>query len=639
MLSTTKYSSTTDCSSTTDYSTTADYSSPESRVLHALQQLNDAIHHLSSAIADDAAFEISTETLHCAQHNLRCVEDRVHVARLTILPVIEQAGLWASGPCAPGTFATWLVTTDDITRSTANREIRDATKLRDHLPATRAAALTGDVNAGQVEALLRFGASSEARCAALKSPIAAGPTTNCPTVPDATNPDAADPEVTGPEPGVSPADTTDGSTGSTDQADTSIPADTATPTDATDPADSADPTFTGEPVSPNGNPTQPTALPTGEEFLLGYTNAYPLGQFRRLVKRFAHVADPEADERGYIEAEEREYLNLSPTMGGWDLRGFLTDEHGQQLATAITALTSPCASNSNNCPSSTSEKPSVESPGEAGVSSPRSHATDQRTPAQKRAAALADLARLALDTGMLGAGAIERRQIIVHVSWTEFCRVLRNRCPNGSGRSGAASDAALFDDGSATRSTNLTSGSILDPDLDFATWNDDTGHDVGHGPIPAAVLDRIACDCDIRRVVFGPDGQVLDVGRTYRIVPHHIRTAVIARDRHCTYPGCDQPPERCEVHHAIRHWADGGETSAQNSALLCWHHHKVVDQTGITMRPTRSSDRWTTPPNTDRAATPPSYRSTSATNDNNSSATEPVGNWRFHDRDGQEITI
>src|SRR3546814_10501189 len=56
----------------------------------------------------------------------------------------------------------------------------------------------------------------------------------------------------------------------------------------------------------------------------------------------------------------------------------------------------------------------------------------------------------------------------------------------------------------------------------------------------------------ITRIVFGPDGAVLDVGRAQRTVTGQMRRAVIARDQHCVYPGCDQPPSRCEVHHAVR---------------------------------------------------------------------------------------
>jgi hypothetical protein len=103
------------------------------------------------------------------------------------------------------------------------------------------------------------------------------------------------------------------------------------------------------------------------------------------------------------------------------------------------------------------------------------------------------------------------------------------------------------------------------------------------GRVPRAVLRRLACDSAITRIVFGPDGAVLDVGRAQRTVTGQMRRAVIARDQHCVYPGCDQPPARCEVHHAVTHWADGGDTSVANSALLCWHHHQLVDTQGITM--------------------------------------------------------
>ncbi|MCL1801607.1 MAG: HNH endonuclease [Promicromonosporaceae bacterium] len=102
----------------------------------------------------------------------------------------------------------------------------------------------------------------------------------------------------------------------------------------------------------------------------------------------------------------------------------------------------------------------------------------------------------------------------------------------------------------------------------------------------------MACDSNIRRIVFGPEGQVLDVGRTQRTVPPHIRTAVIARDKHCVYPNCAEPPQRSEVHHAITHWAEGGETSVENACLLYWHHHAYVDGQGITMRFHTPSGTW-----------------------------------------------
>ena len=103
------------------------------------------------------------------------------------------------------------------------------------------------------------------------------------------------------------------------------------------------------------------------------------------------------------------------------------------------------------------------------------------------------------------------------------------------------------------------------------------------GRVPRVLLRRLACDSAVTRIVFGPDGAALDVGRAQRTVTGQMRRAVIARDEHCVYPGCDQPPSRCEVHHAVQQWADGGGTSVANSALLCWHHHQLVDARGIVM--------------------------------------------------------
>ncbi len=69
--------------------------------------------------------------------------------------------------------------------------------------------------------------------------------------------------------------------------------------------------------------------------------------------------------------------------------------------------------------------------------------------------------------------------------------------------------------------------------------------------------------------------QPLDVGRSTRTVPPHLRKAVIQRDEHCQFPGCHQPPSRCDAHHLI-HWSQGGPTSLGNLRLLCKFHHLVV---------------------------------------------------------------
>ena len=78
--------------------------------------------------------------------------------------------------------------------------------------------------------------------------------------------------------------------------------------------------------------------------------------------------------------------------------------------------------------------------------------------------------------------------------------------------------------------------------------------------ISAARTRWLACDGMISRIVMGPDGQPLDVGRTQRVVPPHIRRAVERRDGHCVFAGCSAPTHWCDVHHLV-HWIDGGDTS------------------------------------------------------------------------------
>ena len=92
-------------------------------------------------------------------------------------------------------------------------------------------------------------------------------------------------------------------------------------------------------------------------------------------------------------------------------------------------------------------------------------------------------------------------------------------------------------------------------------------------PPPAARW--LACDATITRLVLDPDGLPLDVGRTKRVVPPHIRRAVEQRDHHCVFTGCYAPTWWCDVHHLLE-WINGGETSLENSGLLCERHHTKV---------------------------------------------------------------
>ncbi len=498
---------------------------------------------------------------------LRVAGTRMDAVRWSVLPRIEAAGLWAQ--TGERTFAVWLARTEDVQTRTARRDVRTARALRNHLPATLTAALTGKVGIDKIRALVDVATTSTTRTQALGAPAIDLATTE-PTTDTTTGTGTTD--TTGPgvaEPAPCEVDTTD------------------------DPADETgvigDPD--GEGTAP-GDPAEPAdtpACPTWEEQLLDWSTENGPDLFRGLVRYFARHADPEADERGYTKTKEREYLDISPTLGGYHLSGFLTEEHGQTLTTAIGSVMGTPASD------------------------------DDRTPGQRRAQALTDLARIALDNGHTGTGAAVRPHLNVTVSWTELQTLatkdtIKNRTNNPTGTTGTLTGTT---GATPLTGTSRTAGAPGAPEAGTTTPATGTGTGTGTGgvaglagtgvtgatratgvagvkrpavftetnaPVPTSLLRRIACDSQITRIVFGPDSQVLNVGRTQRTITGQLRRAVIARDKHCVYDHCDQPPSRCEVHHAIRHWADGGETSVTNAALLCWHHHDLVDTAGITMR-------------------------------------------------------
>jgi hypothetical protein len=100
--------------------------------------------------------------------------------------------------------------------------------------------------------------------------------------------------------------------------------------------------------------------------------------------------------------------------------------------------------------------------------------------------------------------------------------------------------------------------------------------------ISAGALRRIACDANIIPVVLGSAGQLLDIGRSTRLVTQGLRRALILRDGGCAFPGCDRPPSWCDAHHC-QHWANDGITALCNLCLLCAHHHDRVHADGWTI--------------------------------------------------------
>jgi len=161
-------------------------------------------------------------------------------------------------------------------------------------------------------------------------------------------------------------------------------------------------------------------------------------------------------------------------------------------------------------------------------------ADDQRTPAQRRADAWVDMARRQLDAGQLPQVGGQKPHLMVTVDVTTLTRQ-------------PGSPAA---------------------ELEWAQ------------EIPAETARRLACDCTITPVFRGAESHQVHAGRTSRVIPPSMRRALIARDKHCRFPGCDRPVAWTQGHH-LKHWADGGPTLIFNLALLCGRHHHLTHEGGI----------------------------------------------------------
>jgi hypothetical protein len=98
----------------------------------------------------------------------------------------------------------------------------------------------------------------------------------------------------------------------------------------------------------------------------------------------------------------------------------------------------------------------------------------------------------------------------------------------------------------------------------------ETGHQLS-----ASAVRRLCCDAHVIPGVLGGASEVLDVGRSQRLVTAGIWKALVVRDQHYRFPHCTRPPMMSHAHH-IEHWVDGGATSLDNLILLCGHHHRLV---------------------------------------------------------------
>jgi len=89
---------------------------------------------------------------------------------------------------------------------------------------------------------------------------------------------------------------------------------------------------------------------------------------------------------------------------------------------------------------------------------------------------------------------------------------------------------------------------------------------------PGTVAPHLT-EADVERIVFDGRSRVLDVGRQRRFFRGALRRGIEVRDRTCFHDSCDEVPQRPEVDH-IHEASKGGETTQDNGRYGCGYHNR-----------------------------------------------------------------
>jgi hypothetical protein len=196
---------------------------------------------------------------------------------------------------------------------------------------------------------------------------------------------------------------------------------------------------------------------------------------------------------------------------------------------------------------------------------------------------------------------------------------------------GAGGDSRTADQRRADALVELASAALADPHLAKAHGqrpgvqvtvaastlmglDDQPGELDGYGPITAAMARRIAFDPTARwrRLLTDDHGLIQAVAtKTYR-PPLDVTRTVIARDVHCTFPGCRKKAVYTDIDH-VRAYRKGDRTTQANLMSLCRRHHRLKhsgrwrvhrdDITGVTTWTDRRGRRYRSRPPTQPTTT------------------------------------
>jgi hypothetical protein len=251
------------------------------------------------------------------------------------------------------------------------------------------------------------------------------------------------------------------------------------------------------------------AMARDEELLVGQAASLHFGSFVRALTYWSHHADPDGAEEGAARDLDARRVHLSQTFGGTWVGDIVLDPiSGSIVSEALRRIEDELFA-------------ADWAEARARVGNAALAADLARTPAQRRADALVEMARRAGSAPPDG-----RRPEPLFTVLVGYETMAGRMCQLADG-------------------TPVTPGSLL-------RWLDEAW---------------------VERVVFDSPSRVIDVGVARRLFSGATRRAVEVRDRECFHHTCDEPAGHCQADH-VEPWAAGGATTTANGRMACGYHNR-----------------------------------------------------------------
>ncbi len=133
--------------------------------------------------------------------------------------------------------------------------------------------------------------------------------------------------------------------------------------------------------------------------------------------------------------------------------------------------------------------------------------------------------------------------------------------------------------------------------IDLTDLEQRTGRATTHhgGTLTTQQLLHLAADLNVIPAILDQELGFVEHGRGRRLASPIQRKVIFARDRGCTFPGCDRPAGQSQVHHMNEWLNDLGQTNPDNLTLACGYHNNKAPRQGWKASLIKGIPHWTPP--------------------------------------------